>query len=331
MATNTSLSTGSSECPCIDSSNLVYLLANCGEEILSANGTVQQQEGFWHSGYDFLGGQSAGSCYPVTYGSQTCQPHDRTVDPICLVDAPPSYCSESWCYVDTEKCKSSSELLFQSDVFTDILGRQLYYSHSTCNSTNLWFSFKSNQVLEGKRISVTVPEVWAPVHYKLTADGNIASSSGSEYYDDSIPWKGWLLDYLDDVLEISNVKSFDYTPRSGGSEVAITSSIYTGAVYDVQTGLSCLAASLFWVTSERLAMSTFTTTISTDKIVLWIENPSSGTGTVSNNLSKVLLPFDQTLWIALILAVCGVSILSVWFANENGERRKWWQKLRGDA
>jgi hypothetical protein len=95
--------------------------------------------------------------------------------------------------------------------------------------------------------------------------------------------------------------------------------------------LSCLAASLFWVTSERLAMTTFTTPISTDKIVLWIENPSSGTDTVSNNLSKVLLPFDKSLWIALLLAVCGVSILSVWFADENGERRKWWHKLRGEA
>jgi hypothetical protein len=173
--------------------------------------------------------------------------------------------------------------------------------------------------------------MWIPAHYKLAADGNKALSTGSEYFDDSIPWQGWVIDYLDAVLEISNMKSFNYTHRSGGSEVAVTSSIYTGAVYDVQTGLSCMAASLFWITSERLAMTAFTTTIATDKIYLWIENPSSSSDTVSYNLSKVLLPFDQSLWIALILAVCGVSILSVWFANQNGERRNWWQKLRGEA
>jgi hypothetical protein len=297
---------------------------NCGEESLSANGTVQK-EGYWHYGYDF-GRQSAGVCYPVTHGSQTCQPHDLTVDPICLSNDPPSYCTESWCYVDVEKCKDSSELLFQSDLFTESLGQKLFYSYSTCNASDSWHSCRSTEVLDGRSISVTIPEVWAPAHYKLAADGNIALSTGSEYFDDSIPWQGWVVDYLDAILEISNIKSFNYTHRSGGSEVAVTSSIYTGAVHDVQTGVSCLAASLFWITSQRLAMTAFTTTISTDKIFLWIENPSSGTG-----LSKVLRPFDPTLWIALFLAVCGVSILSVWFASENGERRKWWQKLRGEA
>ena len=41
-------------------------------------------------------------------------------------------------------------------------------------------------------------------------------------------------------------------------------------LYDIQAGLSCLSSSLFWITTERLQMTSFTTPLTIDKVMLYI-------------------------------------------------------------
>ena len=144
------------------------------------------------------------------------------------------------------------------------------------------------------------------------------------------------MDYLDAVVDVSDISGLNYTHRSGGSAVVVTSSAWTAAVYDIQAGLSCLSSSLFWITTERLQMTTFTTPLAIDKIMLYIENPSSDkqhtTGSsLYSNMLKVAMPFEPALWLILAATMVLVSMLGVWFANKDGARNKWWYKLHDKA
>ena len=139
-------------------------------------------------------------------------------------------------------------------------------------------------------ILFVVPEFWYPVHYKIGANGSHNDVSEQDYLNDTIPWEGWLMDYLDAVLDVSDISGLNYTHRSGGSAVVVTSSVYTASVYDIQAGLSCLSPSLFWITTERLLMTSFTTSLAIDKIMLYIKNPSSDKNKVSS-CSTVMCTF----------------------------------------
>ena len=72
-----------------------------------------------------------------------------------------------------------------------------------------------------------VPEFWYPVHYKIGASGSHNDVSEQDYLNDTIPWEGWLMDYLDAILDVSDISELNYTHRSGGSAVVVTSSVYT--------------------------------------------------------------------------------------------------------
>ena len=139
-------------------------------------------------------------------------------------------------------------------------------------------------------ILFVVPGFWHPAHYKIGASGSHNDISEQDYLNDTIPWEGWLMNYLDAVLEVSDISGWNYTHRSGGSSVVVTSSIWTAAVYDIQAGLSCLSSSLFWITTERLQMTSFTTPLTIDKVMLYIKNPSGEKNKVSS-CSTVMCTF----------------------------------------
>jgi hypothetical protein len=74
-------------------------------------------------------------CRCTDYGLATCTAHDSGEKPYCMRSNPPSWCADSWCYVDTSDCDKP----FSSSVFFPGLS----YSYFTCGASNTfdsWFS-----------------------------------------------------------------------------------------------------------------------------------------------------------------------------------------------
>ena len=73
--------------------------------------------------------------YPTDYGLSTCAAHDTGKKPYCMRSNPPSWCADSWCYVDKNNCDKP----FSNSVFFP----GLTYSYFTCGASNTfdsWFN-----------------------------------------------------------------------------------------------------------------------------------------------------------------------------------------------
>jgi len=348
-----------SDCPCIDSTEILKTRANC---VLSNDGdgnvtsVNDETQGFWS--YVF------GKCVPFTYGANECKPYDLDLDPYCIehakqdnfvvgVDDPTSmnlttldhaWCYSSFCYVDWEKCRrnSNDELRPAVNVRHLNLEADLFWSYTACNATHgvteSFLEYVSLKPLESANLSIVVPDYWAPAHYKDIddVDGTITNME-SAYYNDDIPWKGWMINYLNDVLKISNIKSHSYTHVGLGSIHAYNyTSGWNAAVLDVKSGTSCLGASLFWTTVERLRLSSFAIPVAMDKVMLWIPNPlppaveeklkpSFWKGITETGLA---LPFSGSLWLILLLSLITVSLLHIWFSSKDDALQRRHSKLR---
>ena len=133
--------------------------------------------------------------------------------------------------------------------------------------------------------------------------------------NDSHPWEGSFVNYLDEILAVSRFEAFEYTYTSARS-ISLHSSRWTGApaparpcpntphrigprlilpslitclrfiilchlprrtaaVADVQYGVADAAASAFWVTTERTEMTSFTNSFDLDILYLWAERTRS--------------------------------------------------------
>ena len=146
--------------------------------------------------------------------------------------------------------------------------------------------------------------------------------------------QGYMIDYLDAVLNISDIGAWNYTHRSRASSVAYPSSSYTAAAYDIQHRISCLGGGPFWITTERLKMTAFTTPLTIYKIRLFIKSPlvdENNNGTFVENIFKILSPFDTGLWISFFVSLLLVAIMKIWFAEKDGEKSKWWHLLRSKS
>ena len=115
-----------------------------------------------------------------------------------------------------------------------------------------------------------------------------------------------------------------------GSDLKYPSSAWSSSVNDVYSGLASTSVSSFWVTSERLELTPFTTFANLDKIYLWVPRPSVENDFLSN-IQKVLLPFSPELWGMLAISITFVSFLSIWFATKESALRKWWQTFRSNG
>lgn len=246
-----------------------------------------------------------GTCYATSYGAKSCAPHDLDQDPLCREDSPPAYCYNAFCYVDATQCKTAPELFYKSTRFPD--QEALFYSYSTCNSTaDDWLSYQTTDVFlsrPNQNLVLVIPADYEPVHYK---------TNESHYYDDTKPWKGWFIDYLNAIVEISNIPGIDYTHTSIGATelLANVSSSWTKAVHDVKAGIVDGGASNFWVTNERLEMAPFTVPMAPDKFFLWVEQPEVEDGTLLYNSQKLLLPFSKELWLAIVVVVMSYALLN---------------------
>ena len=238
------MSTGNEGCNCINQTSVLASLQNRGCT------TATGQPGV----YLTLGG----SCVAYDYGSSACLQHDFIHDPICQTDASttavPPYCFQTWCYVDASTCKTNSEeYIYKSEYFSP--SNDIFYSYSTCNSTDhfwqqqLGSSATNVSVIGGINIAAAVPASPDPMLYKQLPDG----TRTDVYFDDSVPFGGIYIDYINELVKISNgdIQNVTSTHISKGSLKRYPASSFTAAVQDVENGLVDMAVGPFWITGQR--------------------------------------------------------------------------------
>ncbi|KAK1739295.1 hypothetical protein QTG54_009838 [Skeletonema marinoi] len=309
------MSTGNEGCNCINQTSVLASLQNRGCT------TATGQPGV----YLTLGG----SCVAYDYGSSACLQHDFIHDPICQTDASttavPPYCFQTWCYVDASTCKTNSEeYIYKSEYFSP--SNDIFYSYSTCNSTDhfwqqqLGSSATNVSVIGGINIAAAVPASPDPMLYKQLPDG----TKGTDvYFDDSVPFGGIYIDYINELVKISNgdIQNVTSTHISKGSLKRYPASSFTAAVQDVENRLVDMAVGPFWITGQRLKMTSFTVPLVYDKTVLVIPKPVKKKG-LAYEAQKVFSPFTPGLWGVVIAIIFAAALLSVWFSDREMVAKK---------
>ena len=220
-----------SACPCIDVSHLLAAATteNCTLH-MAAEGIPQDPV-----------------CYPVGYGSW-CQAWDHGVAS-CNAANPAFYCTQSWCYVDHERCRRSEYDLTGTKLWPSLVG-ELYFSYGSCGSSDA-ARVDYNQAFDEdvgvhRALSVVIPAPNYPWHFKREpSSGALCGWEQRELqwcvdlaWDGSVAWEGAMIDYLERVRQVGGFKSFNYTMRSFSADLAIrqrpTGNNWTAAVHDVQ-------------------------------------------------------------------------------------------------
>ena len=184
-------------------------------------------------------------------------------------------------------------------------GRFVLFVFDVCGSSNdAWESFENNtsaKVLGGVNLRAAVPSLQLPNLFKRDDDGKIVLTKGDEYYDDDSPYYGVYVDYISELIRISNgdILRVNFTATSEGNQRKHPTSSYTAAVQDVANGLVDLSVAPFWITPRRqgsrtkrnnsfflsetsdsyrrLALTAFTVPLFYDKTVLVIPRPGINT------------------------------------------------------
>ena len=91
-------------------------------------------------------------------------------------------------------------------------------------------------------------------------------------------------------------------------------SAYTAACQDLKDGIVDMSVGNFWLTAQRLKLTSFTLPLFYDKTVLMIKNPAANES-FFRDVGKVLMPFTPGLWILVIATVVVSSLFGVWFSE----------------
>ncbi|KAL7529626.1 hypothetical protein ACHAXR_003059, partial [Thalassiosira sp. AJA248-18] len=169
--------------------------------------------------------------------------------------------------------------------------------------------------------------------------GEILHSLGPEYYDNSVPFEGITIDYLNSLVGLSGGElDITFTHGSKGALKVHPESTYMAVIQDVEDGVVDMGASQFWVTGERLNMTKFTMplgmffsshredyglcfmqpshwvfiTLAYDRTVLVIEKPGVQSS-LSSQTGKVFEPFTVGTWIVVVCVIASAALLSTWF------------------
>ena len=246
----------------------------------------------------------------ATYGSGTCAAWDASM-PECHERAtPPSHCSEPWCYVNASLCRTSQTLYTRSYLFPSV--EDLFYSYATCGGDAAPFAaFELIQEASHRQtLNLVVPsDRYTPYHYKEGALAQYEQAKSTElthYRADDVPWEGILVQYIKLLAEHEHPgfskPAFSLTWASVGSRVAHPASPWSAAVNDVALGIAEAGLSLFWLTSERLEMSSFTSNLLTDVFYLFVPEPRIDDSYLTR-AGAILAPFDREVWFALICVI----------------------------
>ena len=148
------------------------------------------------------------------------------------------------------------------------------------------------------------------------ANNDILPAPGEEYYNNSIPFEGVFINYADSIKENSggDIADIKYTHRSRISGELHPTSSYTAAVQDVKDGIVDMSVGNFWITAERLKMTTFTVPLFNDRTVLVVPQPGTD-NSFHLQLQKAIRPFTPELWGLIIATVFFASLFGVWFTD----------------
>lgn len=139
-----------------------------------------------------------------------------------------------------------------SNSFIPEPGVDLFYSYTTCNSTDAgWEEFKAvganNQVLGGIPIISTASYVVSPMVYKTDINGEVLVAGSPEYKNDSVPFEGVYISYMEELMSLSKGDiAINYTHRSNSADNMYPTSAGTAAVQDVADGLLDMAIGPYW-------------------------------------------------------------------------------------
>ncbi|KAL7536673.1 hypothetical protein ACHAWF_005534 [Thalassiosira exigua] len=339
---------GEGSCPCTNATTALSSLAARSCRLSSGDNGVQLNT-------------RGGACVPFSYGSFRCRQHDLLYDPSCQVNEAderviPAYCFRPFCFVDADTCiRESEQRVYRSAYFPPESGVDVFYSYSVCNATaEDWLAVEDdimgNRAMNGATLEATVPTYLPLLVFKTDGNGDSLSSPGSEYYNNSVPYKGVYIDYMKQLMEISqgDIRNVTYSHRSRVSSVLHPESRFTAAVQDVQDGLFDMAVGPFWITGkqicsahticfhlsisclgsliyclrlciwsgQRLKMTAFSLPIVYDKTFLVILKPGASES-LWHQVRKVLMPLSTDLWGVVIGIIVITALLSVWFSDRS--------------
>jgi len=282
------------DCPCIDA-DLVHIHTNrikshdsCLDAKIEIDKFSNIQESF---------------CYPEDYGVG-CSPHDFNIEPFCDKQSDlPDFCSKSWCYVDQEKCKSSTMTYAKSAFFP---GDDLFYSYDTCGFENTFKEFSVTRELKGRTLKVGIPALFYPDHYRLDENGD--PIFWSQEIDAGV---GDLLGIYPDYIRKLAIRGdfkVEFRSVSPGSYVGKDWTSWTGCVIDVGNGILDMCAGNFWETSERRSIVHFTTSFLNEMYFMMVPKPKPKQDLLTE-LGLIFKPFTTQLWfvIASVTFLVGIT------------------------
>ena len=152
---------------------------------------------------------------------------------------------------------------------------------------------------------------------------DVALGEQTYFRDDSIPWEGILLEYFSELASSDAFPAgfgptgWNFTWTSVSSRAAHSSS-WTAAVADVANGLADAGLSLFWMTAERLEMTSFTSSLTNDVMYLFVPKPRSNVD-LWRQIIKPFEPFSLGVWLTVGMIIVTVGTLQVTLT-----KRLWW-------
>jgi len=198
----------------------------------------------------------------------------------------------------------------------------IFWSYTVCDTLGDWGPTNvQKETLGGATILVTTPQhYFYPYNYKRNELGEVLSEPGEEYWNNSIPFEGAMVEYLDQLQTLAKGDfNVEWTFGSKSSMLIHPNSPYTASVQDVQDGLVDMALGPIWVTGERLRMSTYTVPLYYSPQLLMVPAPGKA-NVLWTQTSKVLAPFEMGAWVMIVLVIALTAILSTWFSGEFGRR-----------
>ena len=243
--------------------------------------------------------------------------------------------------------RESEQRVYRSDYFRndDQQEGDLFFSYTTCNSTeDDWIQFQEEssekaRVLDGVDIKAAIPSCKSlltdlfqpppeciqpildqtPYMFKYNETGEIILKMGDEYYNNSVKFDGAYVHFAQKVVELSSgdIGGLELTHKSKVGSIIHPYSSFTAAVQDIKDGLVDMGIGPFWITSDRLKMTSFTMPLVYDKTYLVIPKPSIEDVPLGRQIGKVLDPFESNLWGLIILVIIICALLSVWFSDRS--------------
>jgi len=183
----------------------------------------------------------------------------------------------------------------------------------------------------GEVFRVGIPTMVYPMHFKRDATGAVVLGVEDPlYFDDSVPWEGIMIDYMDALLSVAPYAGFNYTFTTPVSRLAFPGSKWTATVFDVTKHVVDMGGTDFWVTAERTAMTAFASAFSIDLHHLWVLRPTKDDSFLTV-ASKVFVPFSNELWLLLLGVTIAMSFVEVYLFRDDWRKdgNDEWKEAKG--